>query len=80
MQKHGICPVDGGKICINYATFDAVSKATHVYCILSQEADSNHEDTRIDLNKIECVTCRGRGSRQGRRRIFSRQVKFDFKV
>ncbi len=40
-----------------HATFDANLKTTHVYCILSQEADSNHEDTTIDINKIECVTC-----------------------
>jgi hypothetical protein len=57
MPKNGICPVDGGKICINHATFDVNLKATHVYCISSQEADSNHEDKRIDINKIECVTC-----------------------
>ena len=57
MPKNGICPTDGGKICINHATFNANLKATHVYCILSQEADSNHEDTTIDINKIECVTC-----------------------
>ncbi len=25
--------------------------------MLSQEADSNHEDTTKDINKIECVTC-----------------------
>ncbi len=56
-QKNGICPTDGGIFCINHATFDANLKATHVYCILSQEADSNHEDTTKDVNKIECVTC-----------------------
>jgi hypothetical protein len=27
------------------------------YCISSQEADSYHEDTTIDINEIECVTC-----------------------
>jgi hypothetical protein len=52
MPKNGICPVDGGKICINHATFNANLKATHVYCILSQQADSNHEDKMIDINKI----------------------------
>ncbi len=57
MQKNGICPTDGGKICINHAKFDADLKATHVYCILSQEADSNHEDTTKDINKIEFVNC-----------------------
>ena len=57
MQKNGIRPTDGGKICFNHAKFDADLKATHVYCILSQEADSNHEDTAKDINKIECVTC-----------------------
>jgi hypothetical protein len=57
MPKNGICPTDGGKICINHATFNANLKATHVYCILSQEADSNHEDTMKDINVIECVTC-----------------------
>ncbi len=57
MPKNGICPTDGGKICINHATFDANFKATHVYCISSQEADSNHEDTTKDINEIECVTC-----------------------
>jgi hypothetical protein len=57
MPKNGICSTDGGKICINHATFDANLRATHVYCILSQEADSNHEDTTKDINKIECVTC-----------------------
>jgi hypothetical protein len=39
------------------STFDANLKATHVYCISSHEADSNHEDTTKDINKIECVTC-----------------------
>ncbi len=24
---------------------------------MSQEADSNHEDTTKDINEIECVTC-----------------------
>ncbi len=57
MPKNGICPVDGGKICIIHASFDADLKATHVYCISSQEDDSNHEDTTIGINKIECVTC-----------------------
>ncbi len=57
MPKNGICPVEGGKFCINHATFDADLKATHVYCISSKEADSNHEDTTIDINEIECVTC-----------------------
>ncbi len=57
MPKNGICPTDGGKICINHATFDANLKATHVYCISSQEADSNHKDTTKDINEIECVTC-----------------------
>jgi hypothetical protein len=57
MPKNGICPTDGGKICINHATFDADLKATHVYCILSKEADSNYEDTTKGINKIECVTC-----------------------
>jgi hypothetical protein len=28
-----------------------------MYCISSQEADSNHKDTTKDINKIECVTC-----------------------
>ncbi len=56
MTKNGICPTDGGKFCINHATFDADLKATHVYCILSQEADSNLEDTMKDINEIECVT------------------------
>jgi len=28
-----------------------------VYCISSQEAESNHEDTTKDINEIECVTC-----------------------
>jgi hypothetical protein len=44
------------KICINHATFDAILKASHVYCILSWEADSNHKDTTKDINKIKCVT------------------------
>jgi hypothetical protein len=57
MPTNGICPTDGGKVCINHATFDANLKATHVYCISSQEADSNHEDTMKDIIKIECVTC-----------------------
>jgi hypothetical protein len=57
MQKNGIRPTDGGKICFNHAKFDADFKATHVHCILSQEADSNHENTIKDINKIECVTC-----------------------
>ncbi len=57
MPKNGICPTDGEKICINHVTFDANLKATHVYCILSQEADSNHEDTKKDINKIEFFTC-----------------------
>jgi hypothetical protein len=57
MPKNGICPTDGGKICINHAKFDANLKATHVYCISSQEADSYHEDITKDINKIECVTC-----------------------
>ncbi len=48
---NGICLADGGKFCINHATFNAGLKATHVYCILSQEADSNHEDTTKDINK-----------------------------
>ncbi len=54
MPKKGICPTDGGKICINHATLDADLKATHVYCISSQEA---HEDTTQDITEIECVTC-----------------------
>jgi hypothetical protein len=57
MPKNGICPTDGGKICINHATFDADLKATHVYCLSSLEADSTHEDTTKDINEIECVTC-----------------------
>jgi hypothetical protein len=57
MPKNGICPTDGGIICINHARFNADLKATHVYCISSQEADSNHEDTMKDINEIECVTC-----------------------
>ncbi len=57
MPKNGICPTDGGKICINLAKFDANLKATHVYCISSQEADSNHEDTTKDINEVEFVTC-----------------------
>ncbi len=57
MSKNGICLVDGLKICIKHATFDAVLKASHVYCILSWEADSNCEDTTKDINKIECVAC-----------------------
>jgi hypothetical protein len=57
MPKNGICPTDGGKIYINHAKFDANLKATHVYCMLSQEADSNHEDTTKDINEIEFVTC-----------------------
>ena len=57
MLKNGICPTDGGKICINHATFDADLKATHVYCLSSLEADSTHEDTTKDINEIECVTC-----------------------
>ncbi len=61
MPKNGICPSDGGKVCINHATFDADLQATHIHCILSQEADSNHENTMKDNKKIECVTC-GAGS------------------
>jgi hypothetical protein len=57
MPKNGICPADSGKICINHATFDANLKATCLYCISSQEADSNHEYTMKDINKIECATC-----------------------
>jgi hypothetical protein len=57
MLKNGMCAVDGRKICINHATYDANLKVTHVYCKSSQEADSNHEDTKIDINEIECVTC-----------------------
>jgi hypothetical protein len=57
IPKHGICPTDGGKICINHGNFDANLKSTHVYCILSQEADSNHEDKTKYINEIECVTC-----------------------
>jgi hypothetical protein len=58
MGENEICLVEGGKICINHATFNAVLKATHVYCILSQEAESNHEGTTIDINEMECVTFR----------------------
>ncbi len=57
MPKNGICLTDGGKIFINHATFNADLKATLVHCILSQDADSNHEDTRKDINEIECATC-----------------------
>ncbi len=57
MPKNGICPADGGIICLNHAKFDADLKATHVYCILSQEADSNHEDTTKVINEIEFVFC-----------------------
>jgi hypothetical protein len=57
MPKNGICPTNGEKICINHATFYVDLKATHVYCILSQEADYNHEDTTKDINEIEFVTC-----------------------
>jgi hypothetical protein len=41
----------------HHATFDANVKATHVYCISSQETDSNHKDTTKDINKIEYITC-----------------------
>ncbi len=44
MPKNGICPTDGGKICINHAKFDANLKATHVYCILSQESGAGGDD------------------------------------
>ncbi len=57
IPRNGICQTDGGKICINHAKFDADLKATHVECISSQEADSNHEDTTKDINKIEFVIC-----------------------
>jgi hypothetical protein len=57
MPKNETCPTDGGKICINHATFDANLKSTYEYCISSQETNSNHEDTMKDINKIECVTC-----------------------
>jgi hypothetical protein len=57
ITKNGICPTDGGKICINHNKCDDDLKATHVYCILSQEAYSNHEDTTKDINEIVFVTC-----------------------
>ncbi len=53
MAKNGICPIDGGKICINHVTFNANLIATHVHCILSQEAHSNHEDTTKDINRSD---------------------------
>jgi hypothetical protein len=49
MQKNRFRPTDGGKVCINHAKFDVDLKPTHVYCISSQEADSN-EDTMKDIN------------------------------
>jgi hypothetical protein len=57
IPKNRICPTDGGKICINHAQFNANLKATHDYCISSQEADSNYEDSTKYINEIEFVTC-----------------------
>ncbi len=34
MPKNGICPTDGGKICINHAQFDADLKATHALNVI----------------------------------------------